>query len=370
MFLLDNIINSTIINNFTIMKKYLFLISVAAVAMTACTSETEEYVGSEQAREISFTAINQKATRGAGAILTAAFPDDNTMEVTAYQSAPTSGTSASGTNYFSKATFAKDGDVWTGGASPKYWPLSAATLNFFAVSGYGINASDITIANDLRTASVSYKTTGNPSSTAYSNTTQSDIMYAFNRGAVVQSGNNLTFNGGTDEAGSKVSMVFKHALAQVDFQVKAADDASKAITVNSIVLNSASYTGSLGIANDEKAQASEGAVSTTLTWTPDAAVATRTVPNITNYNLTTTYAPAAPSNACLLIIPQTTAFSSFTINYTFDNKSYSYTYTPASLAAAAGNKYTYQINFRLHEITVAPSVTPWTDNASGDITVF
>ena len=39
------------------MKKFMFLIPVAALAMTACTNETNEFVGSDQAREISFALI-------------------------------------------------------------------------------------------------------------------------------------------------------------------------------------------------------------------------------------------------------------------------------------------------------------------------
>ena len=222
------------------MKKFL-LIPVAALTFVACTSETIEFTDdAQQTREIAFAPIAQKATRGANAILDGVFPQDNTMEVVAYQSAPNA------ENYFAQTTFSfvdDDADVWH--ASPaKYWPLSAATLNFFAVSGYGVNTNAITIANDLATAQVRYT-----AANGYSKTTQSDIMYAFNRGAVVQSGNDLTFNGGTTVAASKVDMVFKHALSQINFQVKAADAASTAITINNITLTGAKYTGKLDLTN-------------------------------------------------------------------------------------------------------------------------
>lgn len=357
------------------MKK-LFLFSVAALAFCACSNDetvNENSVANQQPQEISFSPLAKPNTRGANAILDANFPQDNTMEVACYESAP------NGRSYFSKTTFSfidDADDVWHA-STPKYWPLSPATLNFYAVSGFGVDAADITIDNDLATAKVNYRkydagrTDGkaNPTGTTYGNTTQSDIMYAFNRGAVIQgAGSALSFNGGTTVSTSKVSMVFKHALSQIDFQVKAADATTAgAITINSITLTGASYTGELTLTNGANVTATTGAVEPTVAWDADAAE-NRTVPNVPNSIIysagdATDYRPAAPSTACLMIIPNaTSAFTSFTINYTLDGKNYDYTYTPASTVAAAGYKYTYQINFHLHEITINPSVTPWTDS--------
>lgn len=215
----------------------------------------------------------------------------------------------------------------------------------------------------------------NNSSTAYSNATQSDIMYAFNRGAVVQNSNNLTFNGGTTEAASTVSMPFKHALSLIDFQIKAADAATEsAITINSITLTGASYTGTLTLTNTNAATVSD-AVTTAVSWVGNTAT-DRTVPNVpptANYDAGTDadYLPASPSTACLMIIPNaTSAFTSFTINYTFNGHTYDYTYTPASTVAVAGYKYTFRINFRLHEITINPSVTVWDVPHNTDIDLF
>ena len=347
------------------MKKNLFLISVVALALGACSNDsTVEQAGQtvNQPKEIAFSPLTQNMTRGANAILDNVFPTDNTMEVACYQSAPT------GRSYFTKSTFSfvdDDNDVWH--ASPaKYWPLSAATLNFFAVSGYGVKNADIIIANNLATSTVKYTAVN-----GYTKSTQSDIMYAFNRGAVTQSTNDLSFNGGTTVSASKVNMVFKHALSQIDFQVKAADAATAgAITINSITLTGASYTGTLTLTNSAAVTATTGDVETTVTWAADAAD-NRTVPNVPSAIIysagdATDYRPAAPSNACLMIIPNaTSAFTSFTINYAFNGQNYDYTYTPASTAATAGYKYTFQINFRLHEITINPSVTPWTDSNTG-----
>lgn len=373
------------------MKKYFFLISVAALAMTACTNESDEYVGSQEAKEIAFTPFTTPQTRAA--IQSEVFPTTNTMEIAAYQSSATAG------NYFTKMTFEKDGDVWTGGASPKYWPLSAATLNFFAISAAkastNMTASHITIADNLGTASVAY-TTGN----GYDETSQYDIVYAFNRGSVTQSGNALLFNGGTTEATSSVAMQFKHALALINFQIKAGDDASTAIAIKKVELNGACYTGTLNFANTN-ASAVSGEFSTKLDWTSVTSAQNNIqVPNIGNTEspvpLTTSYVPANTTTtssegnawAALMVVPsdQTTpsptqrGFTSFTITYTFNGKIYTYTYAPAGwtdhdtdpetpdvasqTVVEAGKKYTYQITMTLHEITVTPTVESWTEQNS------
>ena len=349
------------------MKKFFLLVPVAALAMTACTSESNEFVGDsqQQTREISFMPLNQKMTRAA--VQGTTFPTTNTMEVVAYQTDPDA------ENYFTKLTFKKDATLsiwraWNGSDyAPKYWPLSEAKLNFFAVSGAGVNNADITIDDDLDrddVADVNYAKVGATGS--YTNATQSDIMYAFGRGYVKQDNNALYFNRETSGDDVPVAMVFKHAMSLIKFQVKAADDASTAITINSIKLNGASYTGTLQLKSDAAITANTGDPTITVLWTPDAAENGVTVPNINTLGLTTTYAPADGGAegtwASLIIVPNATkGFTSFTVNYTFDGHTYDYTYTPSpDVPVAAGNVYTYQLNFQLHEITISPSITAWT----------
>lgn len=349
------------------MKKILFLASLAAVAMTSCTSESNEYVGGNDntPKEIAFMPVNQKATRAA--VQGTGFPNQS-MEVVAYQTDPSAET------YFTKTTFAQDGStgIWKGS---KYWPLSAAKLNFFAVSGASVNAADITIDNALLktdVADVKYTKVG--ATGTYTNATQSDIMYAFGRGYVEQSGNALHFNSGTT-TDAPVNMVFKHTMSLIKFQVKAANATSCAIQINSIKLNGASYTGALKLTADDAITANTGDPTITVTWTPDATENNVTVPNINNYTLTQTYAPADGGAegtwASLIVVPNATkGFDSFTVNYTFDGHTYDYTYTPSPVVpVAAGNVYTYQLNFQLHEITISPSVTAWATGASSEVNI-
>lgn len=361
------------------MKQKLFFISVALLGLTACSNDTvlEENISSNQPREIAFTPLTQPNTRAA--IQSEIFPATNTMEIAAYQSSATAG------SYFSKMTFAKDGDVWTGGASAKYWPLSAVTLNFFAISGAGLTNSHITIADNLASASVAYTSANSyydPSNgSATSSNSQIDIMYAFNRGSVTQASgsNSLAFPG-------NISMQFKHALALVNFQIKAGDEASTAIAIKKIELNGARYTGTLDFTNTN-ASSLDGTFSTVLDWTPNDAVNNVQVPNIGNTTtpvaLTTSFVPAedattsseGTARAALMIIPKQQkasspvnyGFTTFTITYTFNGNEYTYTYAPGGYTSEtpnltvveAGKMYTYQITMTLHEITIAPTVTMW-----------
>ncbi len=330
------------------MKKVLFMISVAAVAFTSCSNESTEYVGEgSQAKEVAFMPLSQKPTRGQYAVTSTAFPDDNTMEIKAYQTQP------SAREYFAKTTFSKSSSYWKGS---QYWPLSAAKLNFFAVSGYGLTASHITIADALASASVAY-TTAN----SYSATTQSDIMYAFGRGAVTKDGNTLTIP-------DKVDMEFKHALALVDFEVKGSSATeTSAIKVNSITLKGATYNGTLTLTNTNAATESD-AVTTAVSWAAGDAVASVAVPGIAaSTAITDTYARIGNG---LMVIPGT-GFSSFVINYSMNGNSYDYEYTPSPAVSSttANNKYTYQITFTLNEIQINPSVATWETGTGGSIII-
>lgn len=288
------------------------------------------------------------------------------MQVAAYQVEPT----ASAGNYFSGTTFAYNSTattaqnvpIWSGNPTKRYWPLSACYINFLAYA----NVTGTASFNETTPASeATISMTDNSSA-------QKDLVYAIGNGAVTQpSGNSLVFP-------ANVEMAFQHAQSLIAFRVKAyGDDEASLITVKKIILNNAYYAGTFVITHtnyDAKAsQSVDGA------WTAvSGKKATLDVPGSTNKSINKTDFTNAGS---VLVVPnsnETTpgtvdpSFDSFTIEYTFDSKDYSYTYvptTPSGLVLTKATKYVYDITFKLHEIMINPSVASWGNGGTGSITI-
>lgn len=379
------------------MKKIFYLIPVAALAMTACTNETDEYVGSDQAREIAFTPIAQPASRAAGtdeynAVEGTAFPQNYDMKVVAY-SVPESGTAG---NYFGNtdadggikfsyqfaggaSTPATNANYW-GGNPAQYWPLAPATLNFLAVTKGGSPDDDDVVSpqfNANYASGVTVTLADNKPANANSSATQGqhDLMYAFGRASVTQTGNVLTIP-------TKVDMTFNHALAWVAFRIKAGNPAAEAISIKSIKLNGAKYDGTFTAAvtnYDKKDGAGDLAWTAANTkWTTAGSVQNDVAsPNLV-YDTDVDEDGTDDSKALvdgtyfnvgdgLLVVPtseltSTTSMSSFTIEYYLNKNLYTYTYTPATDAEktfAKGKKYVFDITMTLSEIFVNPSVEDW-----------
>ena len=330
-----------------IMKKIMFLIPVAALAMTACTNETNEFVGSDQAREISFAPVAQPNTRAA--VDGTAFPADLSMKVTAYQVEATGG--AAGV-YFDATSFTK-GETYWGGDTKKYWPLTPAYINFLAIANANAdNATGVTWGTN-KADQVTIVMSDNSSD-------QRDLMYAIGNGAVTQSDNTLTFP-------AKVDMTFNHAQAWIDFKVKAKTTAEQAITVNSITLTGAKYNGTYTVThtnyNAKTSQSVAGA------WSALGEAKNIAVPGWSATALTTSFVTVGQG---LMIVPDDAAtadFTSFTIKYTVDGKTYDYTYTPASKSVDQKKHYIYEITFQLHEIFINPTVEDWDDQTATDLTI-
>ena len=380
------------------MKKHLYLFAVAAVALASCSSddtiaENSSSFGSNQQKEISLFAVNQKATRAAGAaeynaVEAAAYPLNYNMKVVAY-SVPVTGTAG---NYFGSAT--ADGGVlfsyqfasgasnptantsYWGGNPAQYWPLSPATLNFLAVSKGGSPTADVVSPqfNANYASGVTVTLSDNKPQAATTGIGQQDLMYAFGRAQVTQSSNTISFP-------DKVDMTFQHALAWVVFRVKAkTSGVETAITINKITLNGAKYAGTFTAAvnNYDKAEAAgtdDDLSWGTCQWTAASGDAANCEsPNYTPAALTTSFAQVGDG---LLIVPQgsmatpAAAFTSFTIEYVLNGNTYEYTYTPAEndRKLLMDKKYIYDITFQLHEIFVNASVDTWTDGGTTSLTI-
>ena len=342
------------------MKKYLFLASVAALSFTACTNETEEYVGTgsaNQQQEIALFPVVQPSTRAA--VPSTTFTP-TTMQVAAYDA-----TTAPGSQFFASTTFTKGSTYWE--ADPKkYWPLSPVYINFMAYSELTASATPtLTWGATANTATWALVMTDNSSE-------QKDLMYAWGKGEVTQNADqSLNYT----QAGP-VAMTFKHAQAWMCFNVKAYDAATGGkITLNSITLNGAKYNGTYTLTftnyNAKASQAIAGA------WTALGDAANVNVPGWEA--ATVSYAAEGNGQAVgngLMIVPddnaETADWTSFTINYTLDNKTYNYTYAPATASTRnvdQQKKYIFNIVFKLHEIVIAPEVDEWDAGATTPITI-
>ena len=294
------------------MKKSLILFSVAALALVGCAKVQDTYTGGP--KEIAFQAVASPATKAAGAaeynaVETTAYPQNYDMKVVAY-SVPVTGTAG---NYFGAAT--SDGGIlfgynyaagastgtntyWGGKTAAQYWPLSPATINFLAVSHGGSPTADVVTEtfNANYASGVSVALADNKPATAGVGSGQHDLMYAFGREKVTQSSNTLTFP-------TKVDMTFEHALAWVYFRVKAFSTVEQAITINSITLNEAAYSGtfSAAVTNYDKADGAGDLAWGTRQWASPGSTASVVSPNYTATALTTDYAGVGDG---LLIIPQ------------------------------------------------------------------
>lgn len=339
------------------MKKYLFLVSVAAVALTACTNESVEYVGdAPQAKEIAFQAITKPNTRAAAdtyqyAIDGTTFPTDLNMYVAAYQVEPTAGNYFAGTQYiYNHAGGSSASSGKWGGATAKYWPLSPCYINFLAYA----NVTGTAAFNATTPASAAVITQSDNSSA------QTDLMYAIGHGEVTQSTNALTFP-------TQVDMQFKHAQAWIDFKVKAKTSVETAITINSITLTGAKYNGTYTVTHT--AYGAKTGQSVAGAWSALGSAQNIAVPGWSATALTTSFATVGKG---LMIVPDDTDagdFTSFTISYTYDSKNYTYTYTPTSTQVEQAKHYIYEITFQLHEIFINPTVTDWADQTATALTI-
>lgn len=335
------------------MKK-LFLFSVAALAFCACSSDetVSENTAANQPKEISFSPLTKPNTRAA--IANSTYPDNQVMQVAAYSFPKTSSWAAGG--YFDKTPFNGTNATTWNGTPARYWPLSDAYVSFLAVTG--VDEGDITFnaSTFASGATVVYD--------AASFTAQGDLMYAGKQEEVTKAGNTLTYP-------DDVDMIFKHALAWLQFKIRVPNTATytDVIDVTSIVVNNAYQTGTFTITNTGYDTA--GDPTPTGTWGSFGSATATTVPG-------SSYTAALPNDGnyadCgnVLLVPQTsptTSFTSFTINFTMNGKAYSFDYTPAATVLAQATKYVYNITFTLNEIIIDPEVAPWTDGGSTDIAI-
>ena len=329
------------------MKKILFLASLAAVAMTSCTSESNEYVGGNDntPKEIAFAPINQKATRAA--VEGTTFPTGQDMYVAAYDA-------TANQDYFAQTTFDEVSSLWKANP-PKYWPMNAATLNFLAYTGVPSGSY----------FNATHPAQGLTITLADNSSNQYDLMYACGRGTRA-----------LNTAASNVAMNFKHALALIKFEVKTAADYSYGdpkqypLAITSIVLTGAHYSGTYTINNASNYSSTTSDISTLKGAWSSVGTQTDVTRTPTFGNITTAFQQVGDG---ILVVPDdddsADDYASFTINYTLDGNAYSYTYTPTDLDVHQAKKYTFQITMTLNEIIIAPTVTDYVEEGTNTVTI-
>lgn len=354
------------------MKKVLCFAAAALTLFAACQKTTVVYDNSEP-QEIAVFAVNKTATKAP--VAGTDFPDDYDMQVAAYLAA---GDGVTTGDYFDGTTFTKGETNWAGG---KYWPVSAATLNFLAVApqveATATAAEDetagATITTVFGTTPVNPTAEGGdetPEKTNYvsqsvttvtnNDANQYDVMYAVVSASKV-----------AGSAPSAVGMTFNHAYAWLDFKFSKTNDETGAptIKINSVTVNGVATDGTLTV-TIANYNSSEDNLTASQSWTSTVDNDGIVVPAVTDTEqiltkdetLTTT--PTQYYNG-LLLIPEH-PMTSFVINYTTTvggvSHTFDYTYNaPTTPSWTAGYKYTYDIKMSFSQIEVSPSVSTWED---------
>lgn len=337
------------------MKK-IILTLCALATIVACTKSENVY---DAPQEIAFNPVSQKATKAP--VQGTTFPTGYDITTFGYYKvgvaasttlADFKSNSETATEYIPGAAFKfQSGATWHGDPTPYYWPKEGSIV----FAGYANAVSDLT-----------HSLTGNFSATDYTQSAVND-----------DTAKDLLFFDLTSQSYSDgpVSVVFKHAMSWLTFQVKAGDANSAAnFLIKKIVLKNVIKKASLTTSENVPV------------WTKSADATDKadiTVFESTNgVAPTTTAALAQGGEDKVVIIPQNATSVAITYIMTDGtNADGSIKWTPeqttvkdlSGLGAEKWNDttehntwnyashYTYIFNFGLKEITLAPTVTDWTE---------
>ncbi len=271
------------------MKKKLFFLAVAAVALASCSNdETIASQANSEANEISFRPLTTGITRAADADLST-----NGFRVTAFQ---TGGTS---TTYFSNVDFTLDNGTYTS-ANKYYWP-SGYNLDFYAWSPGSLSSDYSSIVVEPGTTIAS----------------QPDLVYgkATNWGKI--SGE------GTHDGSNGVTINFRHAESKVVVKLKNSNP-NLYFTVKDVKIgylaSKATYTYTTGNSGSTETQNS-GNLSNS-DWATTSGFETNGVYQLANAASTSYNGAATQVGDEMILIPQTltaaTAYSSADENSAFN----------------------------------------------------
>lgn len=367
------------------MKKFFFLAVAAIVTLAACTKNEADKTNYERNRVINFNTVANKATKAPITGTTYSY-DCPAFGVFAYYLASgnwnTAAANSSAVSYMDdvEISFNDTKDIWVP-SSTYYWPLEGK-LTFIAYSPK--SAATATFSN----AGVLTLTNFTVASTVAA---QVDLLYSsiaadkYRNEDYYEDADNSK-DSETAEGDKGVNIKFKHALSQIIFKAKAADDvyaSGLSFKVDDITVNAASTAASMTVTNPTDAQLA----SAITTWTnpgtnANFAVSTTAFPAAANTYLTTTLSD--PIGDPLLMIPVTafaTTDPTVTINYTLYRRSDNVDLGSKEVTIhfdniddvvtcwEAGKKYVYNLTIDLQKIYFNPTITDWADGGSQDVDV-
>ena len=381
------------------MKKLFFIAAIAGAALVSCTknelapSATKQY-------ELTFASpVTQAVTKGV-ALTPATYPTTenfavfadyhttlyaNTTEFTSYmrygdnEGVPVGHNSSATGEVIDGVTFT---NWWAPiGTKKYYWPMDGY-LTFAAYSPSAIRTN----------ANISYDITNGIKLTGYTvnaNTNQVDLMLSDRatdqvRPYTVANNENV---GGTVNDG--IHIAFKHVLSAISFAFKTAENYSDddyVVTLKKLTINKAYTTADLTQFKEKSMTTLSLSASTYNIWSNWS---NQSDNSVYNSSLTLTNSAqrldSGDSKADILLIPQALTDVTFTMEYTVSHpdmgktgdaqNSITYVTNPISLATSnisswdAGTRYLYTIEIGMNEIRFAPTVTAWTNEIGGNITL-
>ncbi len=366
------------------MKKFFALAVIAVFALASCSHNTLD-PQSQKAREINFNTVANKATRAPITGTTYSY-DCPAFGVFAYYLASgnwnTAAANSSAVSYMDdvEIAFNDTKEIWAP-SSTYYWPLEGS-LTFIAYSPKSEATATFSNAGLLTLTGFTVKTTV---------ADQVDLLYSSlaadktqNESYYVDSANGK--NSETAEEDMGVNIKFKHALSQVIFKAKTADEvyaAGMSFKIDSIVVNAPSTATSMTVTNPTDGQVAADIT----TWNSPSTPANFVVSGAAFPEASNTYLADTLSTAIgdpLLMIPLTSfdgtsynvrvkytlyrisdgqSLGSKGVNIKFDD------IDDVVTAWEAGKKYVYNLTIDLQKIYFNPTITDWVDGGSQDVDV-
>ena len=347
------------------MKTYQLILATALVALAACNKE--EVVNNDvnlDSNEIGFTAVTKKATKANNAIVSGTtYGTDNTFQVWGWQSQEgdfSEFADDDASNFMSNLTISWCGgpqsrdNAWRNSAHYYYWPFTGK-ISFLAVhpSTVAPSTTGWDATNDKPQAAINDYTI-----TPASNET-TDLMFATNEGT---------------RRADALPMVFKHALSQIEVQVKTDEDYSDdvAFDVESVVFHNIDLSGDVAYANDAISWTDNTTQSET--WNYYTTVLEDITDSYQVYGAAKVNIPQAASVADNPATTNVIEGTYITVGYSMEQTGSAKITGTVNISKPqlweAGKRYVYTLNFRLNEIKFAPEVSDWVEVAVSTINIY